>query len=47
VFLKIIIKNCHRCCWYSSFLFRAGTRRNIHLLTPIMVINHPLSASSI
>ena len=25
----------------------AGTRRNIHLLTPIMVISHPLSASSI
>ena len=26
---------------------RAGTRRNIHPLTPIVVINHPLSASSI
>jgi len=25
----------------------AGTRRNIHSLTPIVVINHPLSASSI
>jgi len=25
----------------------AGTRRNIHPLTPIMVISHPLSASSI
>jgi len=25
----------------------AGTKRNIHPLTPIMVINHPLSASSI
>ena len=25
----------------------AGTRRNIHPLTPIVVINHPLSASSI
>ena len=25
----------------------AGTRRNIHPLTPIMIINHPLSASSI
>jgi len=25
----------------------AGTRRNIHPLAPIMVINHPLSASSI
>jgi len=25
----------------------AGTRRNIHQLTPIVVINHPLSASSI
>ena len=26
---------------------RAGPRRNIHPLTPIVVINHPLSASSI
>jgi len=25
----------------------AGTRRNIHPLTPILIINHPLSASSI
>jgi len=25
----------------------AGTRKNIHPLTPIMVINHPLSASSV
>jgi len=25
----------------------ADTRRNIHQLTPIVVINHPLSASSI
>jgi len=25
----------------------AGTRRNIHPLTPIQIINHPLSASSI
>jgi len=25
----------------------AGTRKNIHSLTPIVVINHPLSASSI
>jgi len=25
----------------------ASTRRNIHPLTPILIINHPLSASSI
>jgi len=28
-------------------IYYTGTRRNIHSLTPIMVINHPLSASSI
>ena len=34
--------------WILSGTTRwAGTRRNIHSLTPIMVINHPLSASSI
>ena len=37
--------------WFSGFCPGqprwAGTRRNIYPLTPIMVINHPLSASSI
>jgi len=32
------------CQWQSGW---AGTRRNIHPLTPIMVINRPLYASSI
>jgi len=37
--------------WLSGFCLGqpgwAGTRRNIHPLTPIMVISHPLSVSSI
>ena len=37
--------------WLSGFCLGlpgwAGTRRNIHPLTPVMVINHLLSASSI
>jgi len=37
--------------WLSGFCSGqpgwAGTRRNIHPLTPTLVINHPLSASSI
>jgi len=37
--------------WLSGFCLGqsgwAGTRRNIHPLTPVMVINYPLSASSI
>ena len=31
----------------SGTTWRAGTRRKIHPLTPILIINHPLSASAI
>jgi len=48
---------CYSTHTYTTVLWLSGfcpgepgwisTRRNIHLLTPIMVINHPLSVSSI
>ena len=38
---------CHLHCFGGMNRHFQGTRRNIHPLTAIMVINHPLSASSI
>jgi len=52
--LKLMTQHIHThttVLWLSGFCPRqprsGSTRRNIHPLTPIVVINHPLSASSI
>ena len=36
-----------RCCCYLGLPGWVGTRRNIHPLTSILIIRHPLSTSSI